>query len=91
MLLNEKTKIGQTGLQCLLLIVAVSVTAGLLHPALAAAQGFSCLEPEEPYAYHLDKSDPLYQTARDEFQTYLEEMERYLLCLEQERAGAFIA
>ncbi|WP_139251255.1 hypothetical protein [Roseibium suaedae] len=36
------------------------------------------------------KRDPLYEYARQEFQDYLEEMEVYMRCLEQERANAFL-
>ena len=61
----------------------------VLSPARSLAQGYGCLEPVEPYAYDLSKSDPLYETARDEFQIYLEDLERYLRCLEHERAFAY--
>lgn len=61
----------------------------LLSPAHARGQGFSCIEPAEPFPYQVDKSlEPeLYDFTRQEFQTYLENMETYLRCLEQERAG----
>ena len=48
-----------------------------------------CLLPEEPFPFKLDKSDPLYATARDEHQAYLEDLEAYVKCLDQERLFAF--
>lgn len=69
-----------------------------LHPALAQEHTKSaslpmrlgsCYAPVEPFPYKLEKTDPLYETARDEHQRYLEELESYVNCLDQERAGAF--
>lgn len=48
----------------------------------------SCYAPAEPFEYKLEKSDPLYDTARDEHQRYLEELEDYINCLDLERSGA---
>ena len=43
-----------------------------------------CYLPVEPYPYKLEKSDPLYDTARDDHQRYLEELESYVNCLDWE-------
>lgn len=51
----------------------------------------SCYAPAEPFPYKLEKSDPLFETARDEHQRYLEDLEDYVNCLDQERAGALAA
>lgn len=48
----------------------------------------NCLAPIETYPYKLNRSDPLYETARDDHQRYLEEMEAYINCLERERRDA---
>jgi len=48
----------------------------------------TCYAPLEPFGYKLEKSDPLYDTARDEHQRYLEELEDYINCLDLERRGA---
>lgn len=48
----------------------------------------SCFPPEEPFQFKLEKSDPLYDTARDEHQRYLEGMEDYINCLDRERVVA---
>lgn len=48
----------------------------------------SCLTPAETYPYKLSKSDPLYDTAREDHQRYLEEMEDYVNCLDRERGAA---
>ena len=49
-------------------------------------QGF-CFPPAEPPEISIDKKQEpeLYEHVRSEFQIYLEEMEAYLRCLEQER------
>ena len=47
-----------------------------------------CYLPVEPYPYKLEKSDPLYDTARDDHQRYLEELESYVNCLDWERTAA---
>lgn len=51
----------------------------------------ACYAPSEPFSYKLAKSDPLYETARDEHQRYLEDLEDYVNCLDLERNGAFEA
>lgn len=56
----------------------VSLTSGL----------GTCLQPIETYPYKLSKDDPLYQTARDDHQRYLEELEDYVNCLDRERSEA---
>ncbi|MDD9908536.1 MAG: hypothetical protein OXR62_02485 [Ahrensia sp.] len=48
----------------------------------------SCLAPIETYPYRLDKSDPLYETAREDHQRHLDEMEDYVNCLDRERGAA---
>ncbi|MFK5980795.1 MAG: hypothetical protein QM488_18125 [Rhizobiaceae bacterium] len=48
----------------------------------------TCLVPEEPYPYRLQKMDPLYEIAREEHQTYLEGMEFYIRCIDSERSDA---
>lgn len=61
----------------------------LIGPALAEGQGHpSCILPFEPYQYKIDKKSDreFYDFTRDEFQTYLEELEVYMRCLEAERA-----
>lgn len=57
--------------------------------APVTAQRGECYLPEKPIDYGLARTDPLYEFARDEFQTYLEELEAYLRCLEHERSTAF--
>lgn len=47
-----------------------------------------CYIPSETYSFKLDKSDPLYETARDDHQRYLEELEQYVRCLDEERKNA---
>lgn len=75
-----------------LLIVAFSLLAILPnHPAIAQSLygGVgSCFPPDEPFPYKLSRSDPLYDTARDEHQRYLEQMEDYVNCLDRERGVA---
>lgn len=56
------------------------------YPGSASAD---CFLPEEPFPFKLDKSDPLYEAARDEHQEYLEQLEEYVQCLDQERAYTF--
>ena len=57
-----------------------------LMPSTAMAE---CFTPKEPFPYKLSKSDPLYDAARDEHQTYLEDLESYVKCLDQERSIAY--
>lgn len=62
----------------------------LLSPVhLSNAQGL-CLSPAEPEDFKIDKQlEPeLYEFVRSEYQTYLEDMEVYLRCLEQDRAAS---
>jgi len=61
-----------------------------LGPVPLWAQDSVCYLPERPIDYRLTKNDPLYEFARQEFQDYLEDMETYMRCLEQERANAFL-
>jgi len=48
-----------------------------------------CYSPANPFPDKLSKSDPLYQTALEEHQRHLEDMEYYVNCLDRERAVAF--
>ncbi|MCP4072169.1 MAG: hypothetical protein GY742_10585 [Hyphomicrobiales bacterium] len=48
-----------------------------------------CYPPVDPFPDKLSKSDPLYQTALEEHQRHLEDMEDYVNCLDRERAVAF--
>lgn len=57
-------------------------------PASLLGMMESCLTPVETYPYRLDRSDPLYETAREDHQRYLEEMEDYVNCLDRERRNA---
>lgn len=50
----------------------------------------SCLTPIETFPYKLDRNDPLYETALEDHQRYLEEMEDYVNCLERERGAALV-
>lgn len=72
----------------------------LLSPVIASAQEQSgirffdlgaCYQPVETYPFKLDKSDPLYETARADHQRFLEEMEAYVNCLDKERIAALNA
>lgn len=57
--------------------------------ASAQLQDFgTCFVPEEPYPFKLQKSDPLYEIAREEHQAYLEGMEIYIRCIDSDRADA---
>ena len=76
----------------------VCVLVGILLCSPAAAQDplpvklyggmGDCLAPAETYPYKLDRGDPLYETARQDHQRYLEEMESYVNCLDRERSAA---
>ena len=57
-----------------------------LYPAALGLE--VCFAPVEPYTFKLDKSDPLYDTARDDHQRHLEELEDYINCLDRERSQA---
>lgn len=48
-----------------------------------------CYPPVDPFPDKLSKSDPLYQTALEEHQKHLEDMEDYVNCLDRERGVAF--
>jgi len=78
-------------------IVMLVVFTGCSGAVLAADRSWNvnlsgslgvCLAPAETYPYRLDRSDPLYQTAIDDHQRYLGEMEDYVNCLDRERAAA---
>jgi len=70
----------------LLIILFVILQTG---NAVAQSREFgTCMVPEEPYPFRMQKSDPLYEIARDEHQIYLEGMEYYIRCIESERANA---
>lgn len=55
---------------------------------VSLVSGETCLPPDDPYPYKLPKSDPLYDTARDEHQEHLESLEKYVNCLDRERGAA---
>ena len=74
-------------LVCLLLFAAPAKADDLLPASLTGGIG-SCFTPVESYPYKLDRSDPLYQTALEDHQRYLEELEDYVNCLDQERSSA---
>lgn len=71
------------------LVLTAALAGNAFGSAPVMAQDSFCYLPEKPFDYQLSKSDPLYEAAREEFQTYLEELEAYMLCLEQERSQAF--
>lgn len=48
----------------------------------------SCFPPADPFPYKLEKSDPLYEAAREEHQAHLEGLEDYVNCLDRERGVA---
>jgi len=77
---------------CWFLLIAwfpISANAQETPLPVSLIDGFgSCYAPAEPFGYKLEKSDPLYDTARDEHQRYLEELEDYINCLDLERSGA---
>lgn len=79
---------------CLALLLALVVAGSAaaqdrLYPSsLAAGELGTCLTPIETFGYKLDKSDPLYDTAREDHQRYLEELEDYVNCLDRERSQA---
>lgn len=71
-------------------LVTPILIALLISPDHANGQGFTpCTLPAEPYLYKIDKQlDPeFYAFSRDEFQTYFQDTEKYLRCLESERAN----
>lgn len=78
----------------LLMVLAILVSAlpakaseSVKHVALVNGAGF-CYIPVETFTFKIDKSDPLYETARDDHQRYLEELEQYVKCLDDERKQA---
>lgn len=59
----------------------------LLAKQLINGAGY-CYVPVEAFEFHLPKSDPIYEAARDDHQRYLEELEQYIKCLDEERLNA---
>ena len=74
-------------LVCAFVGLATSVQAQNVTD-VSLASGEICLPPDAPYLYKLPKSDPLYDTARDEHQQHLESLEKYVNCLDRERGAA---
>ena len=72
---------------CLLVSQGTSVYAQNVTE-VSLVSGEICLPPDDPYPYKLPKSDPLYDTARDEHQEHLESLEKYVNCLDRERGVA---
>ena len=70
--------------------IAFTTISLCLTPAISQAQIDSCLEPAEPYPYKVDKKADaeFYNFIRKEFQTYFEDMEEYMRCLEHQRRNA---
>ena len=71
-----------------IVVVTLLITICFSHVAYAEVGGMGCLPPEEPFPYKLSKSDPLYSAARSEHQSYLEGLEDYIKCLDDERSSA---
>ena len=71
-----------------IVVVALLMTVCFSHAVNAEVGGMGCLPPEEPFPYRLSKSDPLYGAARSEHQAYLEGLEDYIKCLDEERSFA---
>lgn len=71
---------------------AATVLAGLIClpvPLAADTPLGTCLAPLEPYAFEPPRDDPgLYEMVRQDYQTYLTDLEAYLRCLEDERRRA---
>lgn len=67
-----------------------SATAQDILPVSLYGGMGDCLAPAETYPYKLERSDPLYETARKDHQRYLEEMEAYVNCLDRERSEALV-
>ncbi len=65
------------------MIIRLAIVALALSAPCAVAQG--CLPPEPPYAYAPPTDDPeLREIVRDQYQTYIEDSEGYLNCLQSE-------
>ncbi|OWJ77430.1 hypothetical protein [Haematobacter genomosp. 1] len=61
----------------------LAIIAVVMSAPCAVAQG--CLPPEPPYAYEPPTDDPeLREIVRDQYQTYIEESEGYMNCLQSE-------
>lgn len=78
------------------MLFAALLLSATMHPPAAMSQSYdsgvgSCLGPIEPFPYKLSEADPLYEAARDEHQKYLEDIEGYVKCLDEERAAAIAA
>lgn len=73
------------------ILQAQPIKAEELHSVSLLGGVGACYPPEEPFPFKLDKQDPLYETARDEHQRYLEGMEDYINCLDRERVDALAA
>jgi len=70
------------------IVLCCPAQAGDIVPASLYGGVGDCLPPIETYPYKLERSDPLYDTAREDHQRYLEEMEAYVNCLDRERSEA---
>lgn len=69
------------------IVAFATLVSAIVGPAVSVqAQGVLCLPPKEPFPYKLEQSDPLYETARDSHQDYLEAMETYINCIDRERS-----
>lgn len=71
-----------------IVVVTLQITICFSHVANAEVGDMGCLPPEEPFPYKLSKFDPLYDAARGEHQAYLEGLEDYIKCLDDERSYA---
>lgn len=74
-------------------ILIILLLVAILPAHTAAQMSFdggvgNCFPPDDPYPYKLTKADPLYETSRDEHQRHLEDMEKYVNCLDRERSVA---
>lgn len=74
-------------------LIAALLLSATLHLSVAMSQTYAsevggCFGPIEPFPYKLSKTDPLYNAAREEHQKYLEDIEGYVKCLDEERAAA---
>lgn len=67
--------------------IRLAIIAIVVSAPCAFAQG--CFPPEQPYAYEPPTDDPeLREIVRDQYQTYIEESEGYMNCLQSEIARA---
>lgn len=76
-----------TALTTAILVLPTKSDENISRVALVNGAGF-CFVPTETFTFKIDKSDPLYETARDDHQRYLEELEQYVKCLDEERKHA---